>query len=317
MSYQEDRLTEIADAIRVKDGTTAPIKATDFAARILALPSGGGVEIDEYYYRVVQLTLITADRLQYLDEAWESRHQITVDANGNVTGVTGTLNDIVIPKEALRIPNTGYTSSPFYPHRDSVKSLTLPNGLRHIGNYAFQNCSSLTGSLIIPNSVTRIGTYAFYHCSGFTGDLIIPNSITSIGERAFQGCSGFTGSLTIPNSITSISNAVFYGCSGFTGDLTIPNSITSIDNSVFRECSNLIRVVFEGQAPTLNSFTFYGCTAVLEYDFTNCTTVPTLSNENAFRNINANCIMKVPAALEAAWKAATNWVTYADYIVGV
>ena len=102
MSYQEDRFQEIADAIRAKDGTTAPIKATDFADRILNIPSGGG-ELDEYYYRVVQLTLIIADRLQYLQEAWDSRHQITVDASGNVTGVTGTPNDIVIPKEAIEM----------------------------------------------------------------------------------------------------------------------------------------------------------------------------------------------------------------------
>lgn len=41
MSYQEDRFTEIANAIREKDGTTEPILATDFAARILEIPSGG------------------------------------------------------------------------------------------------------------------------------------------------------------------------------------------------------------------------------------------------------------------------------------
>ena len=36
MSYQEDRLTEIADAIRSVKGTTEPIKAEDFAEEILS-----------------------------------------------------------------------------------------------------------------------------------------------------------------------------------------------------------------------------------------------------------------------------------------
>lgn len=40
MSYQEDRFEEIADAIREKDGTIEPIKATDFATRILAIEGG-------------------------------------------------------------------------------------------------------------------------------------------------------------------------------------------------------------------------------------------------------------------------------------
>ena len=37
-------LTQIADSIRSKDGTTEPIPAMDFPQRILAIPSGGGSE---------------------------------------------------------------------------------------------------------------------------------------------------------------------------------------------------------------------------------------------------------------------------------
>lgn len=37
-----DFLTQIADSIRSKDGTTDPIVATDFPQRILDIPSGGG-----------------------------------------------------------------------------------------------------------------------------------------------------------------------------------------------------------------------------------------------------------------------------------
>ena len=37
-----DFLTQIADSIRSKDGTTDAIKATDFPQRILDIPSGGG-----------------------------------------------------------------------------------------------------------------------------------------------------------------------------------------------------------------------------------------------------------------------------------
>ena len=38
---------------------------------------------------------------------------------------------------------------------------------------------------------------------------------------------------------------------------------------------------------------------------------------NAFNNISADCEIRVPAALADEWKAATNWSTYADHIVGV
>ena len=38
-----DFLTQIADSIRSKDGTTDAIKATEFSQRILNIPSGGGL----------------------------------------------------------------------------------------------------------------------------------------------------------------------------------------------------------------------------------------------------------------------------------
>ena len=43
-------------------------------------------------------------------------------------------------------------------------------------------------SITIPNSVTSIGEWAFCGCSGLTS-VTIPNSVTSIGEDAFQACS--------------------------------------------------------------------------------------------------------------------------------
>jgi len=60
----------------------------------------------------------------------------------------------------------------------------------------FSYCSSLT-SITIPNSVTSIGEYAFTDCSSLTS-ITIPNSVTSIGEYAFSYCS-------------SLENVIFYG----------------------------------------------------------------------------------------------------------
>ena len=99
-------------------------------------------------------------------------------------------------------------------------------------------CSGLT-SVTIPNSVTSLGDYAFRNCSGLTS-LTIPNSVTSIGNYAFDGSSGLT-SVTIPNSVTSIGNYAFSSCSALTS-VTIPNSVTSIGSSAFESCSGLTRV---------------------------------------------------------------------------
>lgn len=47
------------------------------------------------------------------------------------------------------------------------KNSLIPNYVTHIGDYAFDGCSSLT-SIVIPSSVTSIGEYAFRGCSNLT-----------------------------------------------------------------------------------------------------------------------------------------------------
>ncbi|MBO4777877.1 MAG: leucine-rich repeat domain-containing protein, partial [Bacteroidales bacterium] len=91
---------------------------------------------------------------------------------------------------------------------------------------AFYGCTGLT-SVTIPNSVTSIGDYAFYGCTGLTS-VTIPNSVTSIGDYAFYGCTGLT-SITIPENINSIGVEAFYDCTGVTS--LIWNAIDYTDNT--------------------------------------------------------------------------------------
>ena len=85
-------------------------------------------------------------------------------------------------------------------------SLIIKDGTKSIGDYAFENCGSLT-RVTIPDSVTSIGNYAFYYCRNLSS-ITIPDSVTSIGDYAFLNCTSLT-SITIPNSVTSIGWGAF------------------------------------------------------------------------------------------------------------
>ena len=67
--------------------------------------------------------------------------------------------------------------------------VTIPDGVRTIGDYAFYGCSGLT-SVTIPNSVTSIGQYAFAYCQNLVS-ASLPARLKSAVEKGnvFVECS--------------------------------------------------------------------------------------------------------------------------------
>ena len=166
----------------------------------------------------------------------------------------------------------------------------------------------------IGDSVTSIDRSAFYNCYSLSS-ITIPGSVTSISFSAFKSCYSLS-SITIPGSVTSISGSAFGGCYSLSS-ITIPGSVTSIGSSAFGSCYSLPSITIPGSVTSISGSAFSNCYGVRYYDFTRHTAVPTLSNTNAFNKIAADCEIRVPAALADEWKAATNWATYANHIVGV
>ena len=200
-----------------------------------------------------------------------------------------------------------------YVYRNSIEKIEIGSSVTSIASNAFYNCYSLT-SITIPDSVTSIESNAFRHCYSLTS-ITIPDSVTSIANNAFSTCYSLL-SITIPDSVTSIANNAFSTCYSLLS-ITIPNGVTSIANNAFGYCYSLASITIPNGVTKIESVAFSNCYSVAFYDFSNHTSVPTLSNTNAFSSIAADCQIRVPASLVDAWKTATNWSTYADHIVGV
>lgn len=132
---------------------------------------------------------------------------------------------------------------------ESLKSITIPDGVTSIGNEAFGHCSSLT-SIVIPESVNSIGESAFDDCSSLTAIKVAEgNTVFDSREKCNALIHTATNSLIrgcqntiITNSVTSIQSDAFYGCSSLTS-ITIPNSVTNIGDGVFSGCSSLTSIV--------------------------------------------------------------------------
>ena len=215
---------------------------------------------------------------------------------------------------SITIP-TGVTSIGDYAFHYcySLASITIPTGVTSIGNNAFIYCYSLS-SITIPDGVTSIGNSAFNTCYSLAS-ITIPDGVTSIGNNAFNYCISLS-SITIPDGVTSIGNSAFNSCYSL-ASITIPNSVTSIVDFAFGTCYSLASITIPDGVTSIGKYAFNSCYGIRYYDFSACTDIPALSNNEVFNNIPSDCQMLIPSALYNRWKSATNWTTYASYMVAV
>ena len=79
---------------------------------------------------------------------------------------------------------------------------------------------------------------------------------------------------------------------------------------------NMLQAVEVGRNVTsIGNYAFYNCYGMAFYDFSQCTSVPTLGGTNVFSSIPSDCKIVVPDSLYDTWKAATNWSTHASKMV--
>ena len=197
--------------------------------------------------------------------------------------------------------------------RDLATQITIAAGAKEINRYAFIDCWALETVIFEENSqLTSIGDYAFDDCSSLTS-ISLPSTLTSIGMGAFQNCNNLNyytdsnnnkylgnqtnnylvlidiantiisefdfpagckiiyygafsscslTSITIPAGVTSIGNNAFLGCSNLTS-VTI-EGVTSIGDSAFFSCSSLTSITIPEGVTSIGNSAFWGCSSLAE-----------------------------------------------------
>lgn len=161
----------------------------------------------------------------------------------------------------------------------SGTTISLPDGLQKIGNYAFAGYNILE-SLELPASVWSIGGYSFYQDSVLKS--ITLDGVLDIETNAFNGCSSLELD-ALPSGVRSIGTSAFRDCVKLRLS-EIPANVNSIQSYAFYNCEAItVSELHEGVAMIYNNG-FDGCTSL-----TSMTLPSTLNNigQHAFRGCSS------------------------------
>ena len=285
-------LTKVASAIREKGGTSDPLVYPDgFVTAIQAIQAGGSApgapgDITFYDYDGTIVTSWTLEELATKTALpdYPSHEGLTCQGwNWSLADLKTTNHKMNVG--AMYITDDGKTR--IY--------IRLEEG----------RTSPMLG--VCPN-----GTVTVDWGDGTTPDTLTGTSTTTVKwtpNHVYAAPGEYVIKLTVDGTMG------FYGAS-IEGSGILRYSLSD-DNQNHAYQNSVQKIEIGNCVTSIGDYAFYNCYGVAFYDFTACTTVPELATTRVFNGISDDCQIRVPEALVDAWKTATNWATYADYIVGV
>ena len=209
---------------------------------------------------------------------WEIKNVLITTPTNQVEVVAGEnkySGDITIPATTIfngqKCDVVGIAEEAFY-DCSALISITIPNSMKHMGEYAFRGCYNLAktnfmGEIADWCDIKFGGAYAnpmsasknLYINNQEVKDLVIPNTVDSIHAYAFD-CGNSITSVALPNSVVYIGEGAFYRT--YINEIIIPKSVTSIEERVLSGCNALTSIIVEEGNPVYDSRD--NCNAIIE-----------------------------------------------------
>lgn len=310
-----DFLTDIANTIRTKKGTTLAINPQNFSSEIESIETG------------VDNPLIAnsdAEMNTYLNDTKYLNMYVKFTGQSE-TYVTGETYKIV-EEDADPTQYEPVGSTP------SVKDfLTVRNG-----QYLFYNCTTLTNDQL--NSIVKYDdtenvtsmNSMFYYCTNLTTiPLLNTNNVTSINHMFYYCTNLITVPLLDTSKVTDMSY-MFYECKSLTNVPLLDTNNATAMNSMFRNCNKLTKIDINKLATSYSNSSFTeNCYSLKTLVIRTMDTIPSLYSDSFtncyhfYGTVNATYNpdglkdgrIYVPDDKVESLKTATNWSVFADIIV--
>lgn len=307
----DTHLTNIANAIRSKNGKTTTYKPGDMAAAIQNISSGGatpekGIVVNEYNAEgyatdisIVGFTQIPDYYLYYAFYYW------TKGGKGAILSRVTT--GLHIPDDVVLIGEYAFDNG------RSLEIEELPDSITTIRDNAFGSCVSMPLKKF-PKYLRTIGRSSFVNCPKIVCTEF-SEGLTSIGDYCFSGCSELALN-NLPKSLTSIGSSCFSNCKKITIK-ELHDTLQTISDGAFQGCISITEMTINHTAPKFYSNCFKNCTNLTKLVIPNITAAPYIANSNILQGTpieSGTGYIYVPDNLVDSFKSATNWSAYAEQI---
>jgi hypothetical protein len=239
------------------NGRTYTFTVTSTKDKTVSLSKIGGTDLASYTGTSIDLATDYQNGTFTVDG---TTYTITsmVAMSGNKT-----LQTVKMPSTVTSLPSSCFDGC------SALTTVSFP-GIKKIGDYAFQNCSALTGTLTIPSGA-YVGNEAF-NGTGYTSLVIntgTTDNATSFYGYAFSNMSGVTEVKIVNDGSNKIPDNTFKGAA-FSKDgvtLEIDNTITAIGKYAFNN-AKFPKTLNLKQFTSIGSHAFDGNTTLADKDVT-------------------------------------------------
>ena len=204
---------------------------------------------------------------------------------------------IIIPSMYEELPVKEIGENAFFVVEKSedfseIVSVTIPDSVTTIGNYAFAYCKGLT-SVTFGLGIKTVGDRAFLGCESLTSVAIL-DTVESIGESAFSQCVSME-SAVFADTLKTVGELAFINCKQLIS-VTLGDNLEAIPNSAFARCENL-RAIFGGsRIQSIGNRAFEDCKSLVQIDIPK--TVKSIGDE-AFSRCESIQIAVIPDGIES------------------
>lgn len=254
----------------------------------------------------------SSKQMIYADHVYSEKGKYVISIKStSAIYITGNSNSgsYLIHKGGGGTEGTSYANKPY---NNVIKKIELGPLNYYDSNDAFKFLGSLETITMPLNSASSNVSYVSFNSCSNLKCVVIPSTVVEIPSNCFSANRAMKVCCLAKRNI--FNDYSFNGC--WTLKRVPIHDCTAIPAYCFQYlyCANKIK--FNSNVATIANYAF-NASSIDTYDFTNNTSVPVLSNTNAFSSGNSEYKILVPSSLYNTWKSASQWSSISSHIISV